>query len=98
MIFNKRCCEIKDVMKYVENTMQGKEESLPESNYGVHSQIIDKFQLLLNNEKKMSLAAKEVLEVSSMVSTFDAEMGYISKQLMDFAGKIQEVSNLIYQL
>lgn len=92
MIFNKKCCEMNDFMKYVENTMQGEEVSCPQSNYCVHSRIIDGFQLLLNNEKKMSLAAKEVLEISSMVSTFDAEMGYISKQLMDFARKIQEVS------
>ena len=92
MIFNKKCCEMNDVMKYVEKTIQGEEVSCPQSNYCVHSQIIDWFQLLLNNEKKMSLAAKEVLEISSMVSTFDAEMGYISQQLMDFARKIQEVS------
>ncbi len=92
MILNKKCCEMNDVMKYVEKTIQGEEVSCPQSNYCVHSQIIDWFQLLLNNEKKMSLAAKEVLEISSMVSTFDAEMGYISQQLMDFARKIQEVS------
>ena len=37
MIFDKKCYEMKDVIKYVENTMQGKETPRPESNYGVHS-------------------------------------------------------------
>ena len=80
------------VMEYVENTMQGKQSSCPISNYGVHSKIIEKFQILLNNEKKMAIAAKEVLEVSSSVSAFDVEMGYISKELMDFAAEMQQVS------
>lgn len=89
---NNRCSEMECVVKYVKNTMEGMESAPPTSDYGIHSEIIEQFEILLNNEKKMSTAAKEILEVSSSVSSFDVEMGYISEQLMDFARKMQEVS------
>lgn len=86
------CSEMDCVMEYVDNSLKGRETTCPNSNYGVHSRIIHQFQKLLNNEKRMSVAAKEVLAVSGDISSFDVEMTHISGRLMDFASEMEEVS------
>lgn len=94
-MFNKQktpCSEMECIMKYVENTMKGKETDCPKSNHLVHNQVIVQFNQLLNNEKRMSKAAKEVLEIASAISNFDVGMSHISGQLMEFAKELAALS------
>jgi methyl-accepting chemotaxis protein len=79
-------------MKYVDNAISGNETECPKSNYGIHNRVIEQFQQLLKNEKRMSVAAKEVLDVASSISSFDVEMKHISGQLMGVASEMEEVS------
>ena len=94
MIFRKKklCSEMNCIMKYVVNAISGNETECPMSNYGIHNRVIEQFQKLLKNEKRMSVAAKEVLDVSSSISSFDVEMKHISGQLIGVASEMEEVS------
>lgn len=48
-------------------------------------------ETLKQNEKRMSNAAKQILDIVTSVSSFDVEMSFISKELLRFA---KELSNL----
>lgn len=87
------CSEMNCVVSYVEKTMQGETLELPQSNYGMHRTIIDYFDQLLGNEKRMSEAAREVLDIASSISSFDVGMNHISHQLMDFSQKMEGLSD-----
>lgn len=52
----------------------------------------NKLELLMNNEQRMSKAAKELLDIASTLSNFDVGMSYISNQLMDFANEMAFLS------
>ncbi len=86
------CAEMGCILKYVEDAMAGKESSCPPSNHDVHNQVIKNFNALIENEKRMSNAAKEVLDIASSISSFDVGMSYISTKLMDFAKEMASVS------
>lgn len=94
MLFGKKtlCSEMNCIMEYVDNTLAGKEVDCPKSNYGIHNKVIEQFRKLLKNEKRMSVAAKEILEVASSISSFDVEMRHISSQLMSFSSEMEDVS------
>lgn len=79
-------------MEYVERSLRGEEVDVPKSDYGIHTKIIEKFSNLLRNEKRMSHAAKEVLDIASSISTFDVEMTHISTQLMTFSKEMGDLS------
>ncbi len=80
------------ILQYVENTMQGKKTECPKSDYYIHNQVIVQFNKLLDNEKRMSVAAKEVLDIASAISNFDVGMSHISSQLMEFANEMATLS------
>lgn len=94
MIFSKKklCSEMNCIIKYLDNAISGNRTECPKSNYGIHNRVIEQFRKLLNNEKRMSVAAKEVLDVASSISSFDVEMKHISAQLMGVASEMEEVS------
>ncbi|MFA9378703.1 MAG: methyl-accepting chemotaxis protein [Lachnotalea sp.] len=94
MIFKKKapCSEMQCIMSYVDNTIKGQETVPPSSSYEIHNEVINQFQKLLTNEKRMSLAAKEVLEIASSISSFDVGMTHISQQLMSFAQEMASLS------
>ncbi|MEG1290762.1 MAG: methyl-accepting chemotaxis protein [Lachnospiraceae bacterium] len=86
------CSEMNCVITYVENKMQGKEVPSPSSDYEIHSKVISQFNKLFENEGRMSRAAKEVLDVSSSISSFDVGMSHISGQLMNFSSEMADLS------
>ncbi len=86
------CAEMGCILQYVEDAMAGKEGCCPSSNYDVHNRVIKNFDTLIANEKRMSKAAKEVLDIASSISNFDVGMSYISTKLMDFAKEMASVS------
>lgn len=86
------CNEMDYIMNYVEESLQGKHPMSPKTDYCVHSQVLMHFDKLLNNEKRMSEAAKRVLELASSISSFDVGMSYISNQLIQFAKEMAVLS------
>lgn len=93
-LFRKAPCEeIEGILCYVENTVKGVDCQCPHTDYPKHVKIIEQFDKLLVNEKRMSIAAKEVLEIASQTSSFDVGMSHISEQLMVFARELEELSS-----
>lgn len=95
MFFSKKtssCDEMECVMGYVDEALSGKEVTLPKSNHPVHKKVVSQFDQLLANEKRMSQAAKGILEVAVSISSFDVGMTHISNQLMDFAKDLEVLS------
>jgi methyl-accepting chemotaxis protein len=86
------CNEMDYIMKYVEDTLQGKETISPQTGYCVHNQVLTQFDKLLKNEKRMSEAAKQVLEIATSISSFDVGMSHISNQLTEFAKEMAILS------
>ena len=95
MLFRKKgsCAEMNSVVEYVENTMNGKETAgCPQSDYPLHSTIISYFDKLLQNERRMSDAAKQVLEIATSISSFDVEMSFMSDELLHFSKELASLS------
>lgn len=86
------CDEMNCILAYIEGSLKGEELECPTSSHHIHSKVIDFFQKLLKNEKRMSVAANDVLGIASSISSFDVEMGHISNQLMDFSKEMSELS------
>ncbi|WIV12441.1 methyl-accepting chemotaxis protein [Proteiniborus sp. MB09-C3] len=91
--FNKPQCEESEcIVEYVENALKGNRNNSPNVKYPLHGKVLGHFERLLDNEAKMSSAAKEILSIVSSLSSFDVGMTHISHQLMDFAGEMASVS------
>ncbi len=88
----KPCEEAECIVKYVEDSLIGKGAASPDVRYPLHSRVLNHFQKLLDNEGKMSGAAKKILDIASSLSSFDVGMSHISYQLMDFAGEMATLS------
>ncbi len=86
------CEEARCIVKYVEGSLAGKEVDCPKVDYPLHSEVLGHFEKLLNNERKMSIAAKRILDIVSSISSFDVNMSHISYQLLDFAGELATLS------
>lgn len=86
------CNEMECIMNSIERMMKGEEISLPKSDYSVHNKVIHAFELLVENEKRISTAAREILDVANSISSFDVGMRNISEQLMKFAKEMESVS------
>ncbi len=86
------CKEAECILKYVEDSLAGKQTHTPEITYHLHNKVLSQFQRLLDSEAKMSLSAKELLDIVSSLSNFDVGMTHISNQLTDFASEMATVS------
>ncbi len=92
-VFHKAPCEEAEcIVKYVEDALKGNRIGSPDVKYPLHGKVLGHFERLLDNEAKMSSAAKEILNIVSSLSSFDVGMTHISHQLMDFAGEMASVS------
>ncbi len=92
LLHKPQCKEAECILKYVEDTLVGKQTSGPEIKYHLHKKVLNQFQRLLDSEAKMSLSAKELLDIVSSLSNFDVGMTHISNQLTDFASEMAIVS------
>jgi len=86
------CKEAECILKYVEDSLGGKQPDCPEVEYHLHKKVLNQFQRLLDSEAKMSISAKELLDIVSSLSNFDVGMTHISNQLTDFASEMATVS------
>ncbi len=86
------CEEAECIVKYVEDSLKGNRINSPDVKYPLHSKVLSHFDKLLDNEAKMSSAAKEILDIVSSLSSFDVGMTHISSELTDFAKEMAVVS------
>ncbi len=89
---SKECSEMKYIISYIKDSKDGEELKLPDSDHAVHSEVLDVFRQLFANEKRMSVAAKEVMDIASSLSSFDVGMAHISNKLLEFSKEIAQVS------
>lgn len=58
----------------------------------VQEPLSSSLEQLMENEKRMSVAAKEILDIVSNISSFDVGLNHISKELTKFAKEMENVS------
>ena len=86
------CQEMSCILDYVDRSIKGEAAKCPVTNHVVHNKVIEQFDRLVANEKRMADAAKEILGIASSTSSFDVEMSFMSKQLMEFAEELASLS------
>lgn len=86
------CYEAEEIIKYVENRMQGKIIKKPNVEYGIHIRMADNFDRLFASEENMAESAKKIIDIGASISSFDIEMKHVSDMLIDFAEDMSEVS------
>ena len=87
------CSEMSIILDYIDRLERGLPAERPkEVNREIHKRALDSFDRLLKNEKTMSDAAKEILDLASNLSQFDIDMAYVSHELVKFADEIAMVS------
>ena len=86
------CKEVECVLKYVETALESDNAEVPVVSYPIHNKVLNQFEKLISNEKRMSTAAKDILNVTSSISSFDVSMSHISENLMEFAAEMESVS------
>lgn len=88
----KNCCEMADIITYVERVNNGLETEKPENfKESIHKDVLITFDKLLENEKRMAESARKILNLASNLSQFDVDMSHVSYELVDFA---EEMANL----
>lgn len=96
MFFKKQqtssCQEMGCILDYVDRSIKGESVKSPTTNHTMHNKVIAQFDRLVANEKRMADAAKEILNIASLTSSFDVEMSFMSKQLMEFAEELASLS------
>ncbi len=92
LLHKPQCQEAECILKYVEDSLIGKQIDSPKVEYHLHKKVLNQFQRLLDSEAKMSSSAKELLDILSSLSSFDVGMTHISNQLTDFASEMAIVS------
>ena len=55
--------------------------------------VKEELQGLIANEVRLSETSKSLMDTTSTLSSFDVGMTYISRQLMDYARALSEVSD-----
>ena len=93
-VFQKKgnCNEARCIVNYVNQRMEGRECERPSIHYDLHQTIYDLFDRFFKNEEKISVSARELLDIVTQMSTFDVNMSQISLDLKVFAGDIAELS------
>lgn len=86
------CSEMGIILNYFEDTINGIDGVCPSTNHPMHTKVITQFEKLMDNEKRMSNAAKEILQITNAISSFDVGMTHISEQLMKFAEELAILS------
>lgn len=89
---NGKCSEMECILHYIESEREGLKTECPESGHPVHKRVIESFKQLMSNEKRMSTAAKEILAITTSLSSFDVNMSYISEKLVSFAKELADLS------
>ena len=84
--------EIQAIQKYIDTRMKGKEMQRPVVKTREALQLLEKIDRALEFQKISVGEAKQVMHISSQVSSFDVEMSHMSEYLADFASKLSDLS------
>lgn len=84
--------EIQAIQKYIEVRMKGKEIQRPGVKTREAVQLLEKIDQALEFQKISVGEAKQVMHVSSQISSFDVEMSHMSEYLAGFASKLSDLS------
>ena len=77
--------EIQAIQKYIDTRMKGKEMQRPVVKTREALLLLEKIDHALEFQKISVGEAKQVMHISSQVSSFDVEMSHMSEYLADFA-------------
>lgn len=88
----KPCNEARCILSYVENRFDGRENEQPSVEYPIHITVLEYFNRLFANEKKLAVSAKKLLKITSSMSNFDVNMSHMSYELVDFAEEMATLS------
>ncbi|NLI89544.1 MAG: chemotaxis protein [Epulopiscium sp.] len=86
------CHEVNEIIQYLDTMLSGGNAKPPSVTKNEHVHILNYFEKLLGNEKKMSQSARDILNIVSSLSSFDVGMSHISSKLTDFAGEMSSLS------
>lgn len=84
--------EIQAIQKYIEVRMKGKEIQRPGVKTREAVQLLEKIDQVLEFQKISVGEAKQVMHISSQISSFDVEMSHMSEYLAGFASKLSDLS------
>ncbi len=84
--------EIQAIQKYIDTRMKGKEMQRPVVKTREALLLLEKIDHALEFQKISVGEAKQVMHISSQVSSFDVEMSHMSEYLADFASKLSDLS------
>ena len=84
--------EIQAIQKYIDTRMKGKEMQRPVVKTREALQLLEKIDRALEFQKISVGEAKQVMHISSQISSFDVEMSHMSEYLADFASKLSDLS------
>lgn len=84
--------EMNNILEALNRMLEGNGEEIPQSPDPACQAVIGQLQRMVTNEKRMTTAAKEILDIASDISAFDVGMTYISERLMNFAKEMATLS------
>lgn len=84
--------EIFLIQRYVEETLKGKEAAHPAVKTKEARQLLVHVEKVLEFQKTAVAEARQIMQISSQISSFDVEMSFMSGCLADFAGKLSDLS------
>lgn len=92
LLKRKPCNEAQCILRYVENMFDGKEDQQPSVEYPIHITVLEYFNKLFSNERQLANSAKNLLEITSAMSSFDVNISHIAFELVDFAEEMATLS------
>ena len=80
------------IQQYVNAKMKGQDCELPVVKTAQAKALLEEVNRGLDYQRAVVDEAKEIIRISSQISSFDVEMSYMSDYLAEFAGKLADLS------
>lgn len=87
-----RGSEERQILEYLKNELEGKPSVRPQVHGGRNGQLSGFAETVMRNEKRVYAAARDLLETSSDISSFDVELSFISQKLTECAKDLAVLS------
>ncbi len=84
--------ETDQIIRYVESRLQGADPAEPSAKYPVNQRFLGFIRKLIDIEKQMAASARQMLDTTSKLSSFDVEIAHDSRKLVNFASEMATVS------
>jgi len=87
------CEEARCIVSYIKDKMEGKRVTPPTKiTHDIHKEVYDICERFFKNEEMISISAKDLLDVVTMMSSYDVNMSQISYELKGIAQETAELS------